>query len=156
MARKSRKKSLAQQVVGTAAVGMPEPVKKAVSTRWGARIALVAAVLLFVSGIVTVQWSDYRPHLKINRERAEEVKEAIVDRARSWESKKPTGAMRRASSAAAPTDSPLSSAFAAAQAQAKIGPPFVRDQPIRPHSADGGAPSASVPQCAWPGTSPLI
>ncbi len=81
MARKSRKTSLAQKVVGTAAVGMPEPVKKAVSTRWGSRIALVAAMLLFVSGIVTVQWSDYRPHLKINRERAEEVKEAIVDRA---------------------------------------------------------------------------
>jgi hypothetical protein len=81
MARKSKKNSLAQMVVGTAAVGMPEPVKKAVSTRWGARIALVAAVLLFVSGVVTVQWSDYRPRLKINRERAEEVKEAIVDQA---------------------------------------------------------------------------
>ena len=27
------------------------------------------------------QWSDYRPHLKVNRERAEEVKEAIVDQA---------------------------------------------------------------------------
>jgi hypothetical protein len=81
MVRRSRKTSLAQKVVETAAIGMPAPVQKAVKTRWGARIALVAATLLFISGIVTVQWTDYCPHLKFNRERAEEVKEEIVEQA---------------------------------------------------------------------------
>ena len=85
MVRRTRKTTLAQKVVETAAIGMPAPVQNAVTTRWGARFALVGAMLLFVSGIVTVQWSDYRPHLKFNSERAqevkEEVKEAIAERA---------------------------------------------------------------------------
>ena len=85
MVRRTRKTTLAQKVVETAAIGMPAPVQNAVKTRWGARFALIGAMLLFVSGIVTVQWSDYRPHLKFNSERAqevkEEVKEAIAERA---------------------------------------------------------------------------
>jgi hypothetical protein len=81
MVRKSRKTSLAQKVVETAALGMPEPVQLAVRTRWGARLALVGAMLLFVSGIVTVQWSNYAPHLKFNSDRAEQVKEEIVEQA---------------------------------------------------------------------------
>lgn len=62
-------------------VPLPEPVKHAVTTRWGSRLALLAAGVLFVSGVVTVQWTDSRPHLKVNRERAEAVKEAIVEEA---------------------------------------------------------------------------
>jgi hypothetical protein len=81
MVRRSRKTSLAQKVVETAAIGMPEPVQAAVRTRWGARFALVGAGLLFVSGIVTVQWTNYCPHLKFNAERAEQVKEEIVEQA---------------------------------------------------------------------------
>jgi hypothetical protein len=82
MARKSKKKStLAQQVVGVAATGTPAPVKRALTTRWGARLAFVAAVVLFVSGVVTVQWTDSRPHLSFNRQRAKQVKEAIVEEA---------------------------------------------------------------------------
>jgi hypothetical protein len=80
--RRSRKSSLAQQVVEVAAMGAgaPAPVRRAVSTRWGARLALLAAVGLFVSGVVTVRWTDNRPHLEVNRERAKEVKDAIVER----------------------------------------------------------------------------
>ena len=77
MVRRSRKTSLAQKVVETAAIGMPEPVQEAVRTRWGARFALVGAGLLFVSGIVTVQWTNYCPHLKFNSDRAEQVKEEV-------------------------------------------------------------------------------
>ena len=81
MVRRTRKTSLAQKVIETAAIGMPEPVQLAVRTRWGARLALVGASLLFVSGVVTVQWTDYCPHLKFNAERAEQVKEEIVEEA---------------------------------------------------------------------------
>ena len=84
MARKSKKKpTLAQQVVGVAATGAgaPQPVKRALTTRWGARLAFVAAVVLFVSGVVTVQWTNSRPHLSLNRQRAKQVKEAIVEEA---------------------------------------------------------------------------
>jgi hypothetical protein len=80
MAKRSRKSSLAQKVVSVAAVGTPEPVRRAMSTRWGSRLTLLAAVVLFATGVVTVQWSNYVPHLSVNRQRAEEVKEAVVER----------------------------------------------------------------------------
>lgn len=40
MAR-SKQKTVGQQVIGVAAVGMPTPVKKVVASRWGARLCLV-------------------------------------------------------------------------------------------------------------------
>jgi hypothetical protein len=82
MAKRSRKSTLAQQVVDVAAtgVGAPKPVKRWLTTRWGARLAFVGAVALFVSGVVTVQWSGYSPHLSVNRQRAKEVKDAIAQR----------------------------------------------------------------------------
>ncbi|HTU27185.1 MAG TPA: hypothetical protein VMF30_17390 [Pirellulales bacterium] len=85
MVRRTRKTSLAQKVVDTATLGMPRPVQQVVGTRWGARIALGAAAALFVSGVVTVQWTGYAPHLQFNQERAaevkEEVREAVVEQA---------------------------------------------------------------------------
>jgi hypothetical protein len=81
MAKKFKKSTLAKLAVDVAAPGVPQPVKRALMTRWGARIAFVVAVALFISGVVKVQWSDNRPHLSINHERAQEMKAAIVEEA---------------------------------------------------------------------------
>ncbi len=82
MAKRSKKSSLAQKVVsvGMVATVLPEPVRRAMSTRWGSRLTLLAAVALFATGVVTVQWSNNMPHLSVNRERAKEMKEAVVER----------------------------------------------------------------------------
>jgi hypothetical protein len=79
MARK-RKKSLSQQVVGVAAVGMPAPVKKIMTSRIGALLLVLAIPVLLASGIVTVQWQNGRPKLSVNQERAAEVKEDAKER----------------------------------------------------------------------------
>jgi hypothetical protein len=82
MAR-SKKESLAQHVVGSAAVGLPEPAKRMVASRFGAPIALLLAVVLFGSGVVSLQWTNGRPDLEVDRERAREVRKDLRERAES-------------------------------------------------------------------------
>jgi hypothetical protein len=77
MAR-SRKKTLGQQVVGAAAIAMPAPVQRVVGSRWGARLILLVAPLLFIAGVLTVDWSDGMPKIRVNRQRAQEVRQKIV------------------------------------------------------------------------------
>lgn len=84
MAR-SRKKTLEQRVVGVATLGMPASVQKVARTKWGARIFLLTGAALFSAGILNVQWTDGRPQLKVDRERAKEVKENIVSEIESAE-----------------------------------------------------------------------
>jgi len=77
MAKRKTKKTAAQQLVGTAAMGLPSPMRSAIGSRWGARLAIVVAIVLFASGIATVDWTGGTPHLKIDRERAQEVRREI-------------------------------------------------------------------------------
>ncbi len=86
---KSRKKTVAQQVVGTAAMGLPAPVRSAASTKWGARLVVVAILGLLGTGVATVEWDGWRPRLKINRERAEEVTQEVRDRVDALAHQKP-------------------------------------------------------------------
>jgi len=77
--RKSRKskKLVSQQVVETAAVGLPQPIRAVVSSRWGARLAILAALAAFATGIATLDWSNGWPKLKIDRQRAQEVRKEV-------------------------------------------------------------------------------
>lgn len=70
-------KSLSQHVVGTAAMGMPAPVKGIASSRWGSRIVLVGVAVLLASGVLSVTWDGNIPHLKMNRKRADEVRKEV-------------------------------------------------------------------------------
>jgi hypothetical protein len=79
MAKRKTKKTAAQQVVGTAAMGLPSPVRNAVGSRWGAPLAILVAIALFASGVVTIDWTGGRPHLKVDRERAQEVRHELRD-----------------------------------------------------------------------------
>ncbi len=74
---KSRKKTTAQQVMGVAAMAMPAPVRDAVTSRWGARLSLLIGAALVASGVVTLQWSDGKPKVQINRERALEIEHRV-------------------------------------------------------------------------------
>jgi hypothetical protein len=91
----SKSKTVAQQVVGTAAMGMPSPVKGVVATRWGARITLVVVGLALATGVLTVKWDGYVPHFQLDKQRAKEVsaevRDKVEDVAHKVEGEKHTG-----------------------------------------------------------------
>jgi hypothetical protein len=76
---KSKKKTIAQQIMGVAAIAMPAPVRDVVVSRWGARVSLALAGVLIASGVLTLQWTDGKPHVQVNRERAVEVEHKLKD-----------------------------------------------------------------------------
>ena len=77
---KAKKKTPAQQVMGVAAMAMPSPVRDIVGSRWGARFSLMVAGVLLASGILTLQWTDGRPHVEVDRDRAAEVEHNLEHR----------------------------------------------------------------------------
>ena len=79
MAR-SRKKTAAQHVMGVASMAMPAPLRDIVTTRWGARLSLVAVAAMVSSGALSVDWTDGKPHVQVNKERAREVENNLEQR----------------------------------------------------------------------------
>ena len=79
MAR-SRKKTAAQHVMGVASMAMPAPLRDIVTTRWGARLSLVAVAAMVSSGVLSVDWTDGKPHVQVNKERAREVENNLEQR----------------------------------------------------------------------------
>jgi hypothetical protein len=78
MAR-SKKSTTSQQIVNFAASSLPQPIRNIIGSRWGARLTLLALAALIGSGVVTVQWSGGIPQINVNRERAREVKDNLVE-----------------------------------------------------------------------------
>jgi hypothetical protein len=83
MGRRRTKKLLTQTVVGTATAGLPQPLRKVLGSRWGSRLAILVAIVLFTTGIATIDWTNGSPRLKINRDRAQEVRQEVRERAES-------------------------------------------------------------------------
>lgn len=79
MAKRKAKKDAAQQLVGAAAMGLPAPIRTTLASRWGSRLAILVAIALFASGVATIDWTGGRPHLKIDRERAQEVRHELYE-----------------------------------------------------------------------------
>jgi hypothetical protein len=79
MARKAsrRKKTFSQKIVGVATKGMPQPVKKMLGARWIAALIVIAVPVLFVTGVLTLDWEGGRPKVSINRQKAAEVKQEL-------------------------------------------------------------------------------
>jgi hypothetical protein len=77
MARRGRKSSYTQKVVGLATVGMPAPVQKVATSRWGSRLLIVAVPLLIFTGVLTVSWTGLLPSFSINGQRAAVVGEQV-------------------------------------------------------------------------------
>ncbi len=78
MAR-SRKKTTTQRLLGAATAGLPAPVGQLVSSRFGPPlILLLLGAGTLGTGIVSVQWSNGRPSVAVDRERASEVKQAVT------------------------------------------------------------------------------
>lgn len=79
MAKSRKKKTTSQQVMGMAALTMPAPVRDVVTTRWGSRLALLLGAGLLATGVVSLNWSDGKPHVQFNKERAAEIRHEIEE-----------------------------------------------------------------------------
>ena len=77
---RSRKKTAAQHVMGVASMAMPAPLRDIVTTRWGARLSLVVVAAMVSSGVLSVDWTDGKPHVQVNKERAREVENNLEQR----------------------------------------------------------------------------
>ena len=71
--RKSSKTSMSQQIVGMATIGMPAPVQKVASSKWGSKILLIVVPFLIASGIITISFTGGMPTVNVNKDRAAAV-----------------------------------------------------------------------------------
>lgn len=67
------KTSMTQQIAGIATMGMPAPVQKVASSKWGSKLLLILVPLLVASGVITISFSGGLPSVNVNHERAAAV-----------------------------------------------------------------------------------
>jgi len=80
--RKSKSKtSMSQQIVGMATMGMPAPVQKVASSKWGSKILLLLVPVLIASGIITISFTGGMPTINVNHDRAAAVGRDLRDEA---------------------------------------------------------------------------
>jgi deoxyribonuclease-1-like protein len=75
--------STTQFAVSLIAFVLPRPIRRIITSRLGAPIALLLGLILAGSGILTIDWSSGRPKLDIDRERAQEVSRRVAGRVQS-------------------------------------------------------------------------
>lgn len=71
--KKKSKKSLSQQVMGAATMGMPAPVQQVASSKLGSKILLLLVPVLIASGVITISFSGGIPSVSVNQQRAQQV-----------------------------------------------------------------------------------
>ncbi len=80
MMARPKKKTLSQNVVNVATSGMPSPVRSVLGHRIIALLVVLALPILYMLGVVSIDWQNGRPHLSVDREKAAEVKEKASER----------------------------------------------------------------------------
>lgn len=150
MAR-SRKKTTTQRLLTAATAGLPAPVQQIAGSRWGAPlILLLLGGGILGSGIVKVQWSDGRPSVAIDRQRADEVKQELKQRV--------TAIREQGGGADLSSAGEVIRRLASQEVNGAAGRP--REQPsagslAAPSAATlGGSPPASVSQASVPSPAP--
>ena len=79
--RKSNKKTYSQQVAGLATMGMPSPVQKVASSKWGSRLLLLLVPILLATGVITISFNGGMPSVFVNKERAAVVGQELKQNA---------------------------------------------------------------------------
>lgn len=79
--RKSKKKTYSQQVAGLATMGMPSPVQKVASSKWGSRLLLLLVPILLATGVITISFNGGMPSVFVNKERAAVVGQELKQNA---------------------------------------------------------------------------
>jgi hypothetical protein len=80
--RKSAKKSVTQQAIGLATMGMPAPVQKVATSRWGSRLLLLLVPILLATGVLSIRWVNGMPSFSFNADRAAQVGQQVELEAR--------------------------------------------------------------------------
>ncbi|MFM7245193.1 MAG: hypothetical protein ACKO40_13610 [Planctomycetaceae bacterium] len=75
------KTSMSQQIAGIATMGLPAPVQKVASSKWGSKILLLLVPILVASGIITISFTGGMPTVNVNHERAAAVGRDLRDEA---------------------------------------------------------------------------
>jgi hypothetical protein len=82
---KSRKKSsrttYTQQIAGLATMGMPAPVQKVATSKWGSKLLLLLVPILIATGVITVSFNGGLPSISFNKDRAAAVGQQVTDQA---------------------------------------------------------------------------
>jgi hypothetical protein len=87
MAR-AKKKTLSQNVVNAATTGMPSPVRNVLGNRIVALLVVVTLPILYMSGVISFDWQNGRPHLTVDREKAELVREEAAEAIHEFEERR--------------------------------------------------------------------
>jgi hypothetical protein len=80
--RKSSKKSVTQQAIGLATMGMPAPVQQVATSRWGSRLLLLLVPILLATGVLSIRWVNGLPSFSFNADRAAVVGQKVELEAR--------------------------------------------------------------------------
>lgn len=80
--RKSAKKSVTQQAIGLATIGMPAPVQRVATSRWGSRLLILLVPFLLATGVLTIRWVNGMPTFSFNADRAAQVGQQVELEAR--------------------------------------------------------------------------
>ena len=65
-AKKKSKKSASQQLMGVATMGLPAPVQKVATSKWGSKILMLLLPALVASGVLTVSFAGGKPSVSID------------------------------------------------------------------------------------------
>lgn len=79
MARSRRKKTTQDRLIDAALYAAPGPIRTIASNPLGFRLLMIGGAILMATGIMTLDWSDGMPHFKIDRSKASQVKETLVN-----------------------------------------------------------------------------
>lgn len=80
--KKKSKKSTVQMVAAVATAGLPAPVQKVASTKFGSLLLVAAAAIAAATGAISVSWQGGRPSVTVNEARAEQLEQEVQARAR--------------------------------------------------------------------------
>jgi hypothetical protein len=79
--RKSSRTTYTQQIAGLATMGMPAPVQKVASSKWGSKLLLLLVPILIATGVITVSFNGGLPSVSFNQQRAAAVGQQMTEQA---------------------------------------------------------------------------
>lgn len=79
--KKSSRTSYSQHIAGLATMGMPAPVQKVATSKWGSKLLLLLVPILIATGVITVSFSGGLPSITFNKERAAAVGQQVTQEA---------------------------------------------------------------------------
>ena len=80
MARKRKPKpTISQALIGVATTGMPQPVRSVLGNRLVSTLVMIAAPILLVTGVVSIQWDGAVPTISVDQQRAQQIKAQAKD-----------------------------------------------------------------------------